>query len=134
MNWSKASVAATSMLNSVGTWAVWNLLWGILTLLASANAQAQNLSNLYNSTGFIVGFGIIPLVLALLFIIRLLIKPSSRTLVWKVVLAWVLGVITCYIAVDSALGLLAYILIVLCPWIGVVILAITFFRHGRSEA
>jgi hypothetical protein len=134
MNWPKVSGAATSTWNSNGTWAVRNLLWGILTLLASANAQAQNLSNLYNSTGFIVWFGIVPLVLAVLFIIGLLIKPSSRNLVWKVVLAWVFGVVTCYIAVNSALGLLAYILIVLCPWIGVVILAITFFLKRKSEA
>jgi hypothetical protein len=111
-----------------------NPLWGILIFLASANAQAQNLSNLYNSTGFIVWFGIIPMVLAVMLIIGLLIKPSSRNLVWKAVLAWVIGVLTCYMAVDSALGLLAYVLIVFCPWIGVVILAITFFLKRRSEA
>lgn len=108
-----------------------NLLWGIPTLLASADAQAQNLSNLYTSTEFIVWFGIVPLVLAVLFIIALLIKPSSRSLVWKVVFGWVFGVVTCSIAVNSAFGLLAYILLVLCPWIGVVILALTFFLKRR---
>lgn len=110
------------------------VLAGMLIYLVSSNAQAQNLTNLFQSTEFIVGIIVVPAIFALVLIAVLLFDPSSRMLVFKVVSGWLMGVILCVFAIDSSFGWYALVALIFSVWIGVVALAVALFVEWKRSA